>query len=88
VSQSNSQRQAKLRARQKALIAGLREQIALLRTALEPFSKIEPSSLFAPDGRDLEGYEVFLSGSLHPDRAAFTGLDLFNARTIYEGTAP
>ena len=59
-------------------IMRLSAEIMKLRKALAPFAKINPSSLFAPDGRDGEEYNVVLIGP--HDIADFTGLDLSAAR--------
>jgi hypothetical protein len=46
--------------------------------ALEPFSKIKPSSIYSADGSEKEGYTVFLD----EENPLFNGADLARARDV------
>lgn len=57
-------------------ISSLEEENRRLREALRPFAAIKPCSFYAPDGKELEVYEVVLA----VERLDFTGEDLRRAR--------
>ena len=65
-------------------ITRLRADNAVLREALGPFAKIEPSSFFPADGSEEEGYVVILDAKDEDVGISgisdFTGLDLHRAR--------
>jgi len=54
-------------------------EAAQLREALKPFAGITPSSFYAPDGSEAEGYCVFLANQ-NAAKTVFTGADLARAR--------
>lgn len=53
-----------------------------LRQALEVFAAIKPSTFFAPDGSEGDGYEAILVDGREPQ---FTGADLARARSALTG---
>src|ERR1700749_1610173 len=54
------------------------ERIRVLEEALEPFARIVPSSLYAADGGDGEGYVAMLAQDTG-EAVEFTGADLARA---------
>jgi hypothetical protein len=60
-------------------IGELRDRIKELEAALKPFAAIKPSSLYASDGSENEGYVIYVF-SMRNDGMDFTGKDLARAR--------
>lgn len=69
-------------ARAEAEVARLTERVAALEGALKAFAAIKPSSFYAADGTEAEGYRTFLHEGLDKE---FTGADLAAARAALHG---
>jgi hypothetical protein len=67
--------------------ADLRRVILHLRTALNPFASIRPSSLYMDDGSEKEGYQAFLCHQGASAVASFDGGDLAAARAAMKMAA-